>query len=895
VPVVLRRALPGKPLTRSTVGGVSARLAAYTVASCFAASALAGRASAAAYYVNAGSASCTDAGAGTLAQPYCSISAALAAHHTAGTQIFVLPGIYREQVTVPTSGTADGPIVLQAMPQDGQPVLIDGSDDFSDPSLWNPYSGNVWFAPSVTWSPVQVFADSARLKLSPTSPDELPQGSFTYVDGSGLYVNLGGDNPGGHRVAVGRRPYGFYVSNRAYVSISGFTVTRSENRGIQLTNGSSNAEINHNEVMYSGRFGVQLEKSSAVHLASNVIHDNTDHGISVTAGSTGCTIEGNESFHNGLPIRRTGDGIYLYGATGNVIQRNRFHHNQMSGEDFQNGANDNVSVQNLSWLNGYTGFNHVKATGNVHNGEVAFYNNWDGFAMDVGSTGQTLFNCIGAVNGIVHSRYNLEVDSSSTAGLTSNDNIFWHPSGETPVRYSGKTFQWVKDYTAASGQDSRTIQNDPLFVDPFAGDFHLLAGSPAIDAANSSTPNWPSTDFGGQPRVDDFSTFDLGLGPVTYADRGAFEFVSSGATSVPADTVPRLDHVLMVIMENKAYNTVRFAPYTADLIAHSASFAHAYAYAHQSQSDYYALWSAVGRPVTESICPAVGSPYFTENLGHLCETNGRTWRAYSEDLPAPGDTVCYYQDYARRHCPWTDWGNLDHMNERPFEDLAIDIANGTLPNLAMVVPNLCNDTHNDCGQDTVLIGDNWLSQNLPTMIDAVGPRGLVIVLWDEDDGSDGNHILTVFSSPLARTGYVSNRFINFFVVVRTMCDALGLPAFGEAATSKPITDVWVRPTAAVSPPGPTRPVVALGPVVPNPFRGSMSATLTLPAAQPVEAAIFDLSGRRVRHVLSGTEAGRVQIRWDGTDDSGRAAHPGLYMLAVRAGSTTLQRKVLLVR
>src|SRR5437867_9002261 len=57
-----------------------------------------------AYYVNNGSASCSDTGAGTTDQPYCTITAALAAHHDPGTTIVVMPGRYREQVTVPASG-----------------------------------------------------------------------------------------------------------------------------------------------------------------------------------------------------------------------------------------------------------------------------------------------------------------------------------------------------------------------------------------------------------------------------------------------------------------------------------------------------------------------------------------------------------------------------------------------------------------------------------------------------------------------------------------------------------------------------------------------------------------------------------------------------------------------
>jgi hypothetical protein len=54
---------------------------------------------------------------------------------------------------------------------------------------------------------------------------------------------------------------------------------------------------------------------------------------------------------------------------------------------------------------------------------------------------------------------------------------------------------------------------DPLFVDPENGDLSLLSGSPMIDAGDPDTPNLPSTDLAGQPRV---------IGGVV--DIGAYEF-----------------------------------------------------------------------------------------------------------------------------------------------------------------------------------------------------------------------------------------------------------------------------------------------------------------------------------------------------------------------------------
>ncbi|HXJ67890.1 MAG TPA: hypothetical protein VNM39_03230, partial [Verrucomicrobiae bacterium] len=98
---------------------------------------------AAEYFVNNTSASCSAAGPGTPASPYCTITSALTAHHEPGAIITVMPGTYREQVTVPASGLAGSPITLRAQPGAG-PVIIDGTDDFSNPALWTQFSGDVW-------------------------------------------------------------------------------------------------------------------------------------------------------------------------------------------------------------------------------------------------------------------------------------------------------------------------------------------------------------------------------------------------------------------------------------------------------------------------------------------------------------------------------------------------------------------------------------------------------------------------------------------------------------------------------------------------------------------------------------------------------------------------------
>ena len=124
----------------------------------------------------------------------------------------------------------------------------------------------------------------------------------------------------------------------------------------------------------------------------------------------------------------------------------------------------------------------------------------------------------------------------------------------------------------------------------------------------------------------------------------------------------------------------------------------------------------------------------------------------------------------RKHCPWTNFGNLTHGNEHPFTDLATDIANGTLPQLAFIIPNQCDNSH-DCPAST---GDTWLSAHVPAMLGALGPNGLLILTWDEGNGLDFNHIVTVFHGPMIQPGEYAG-FINHYNVLRTVEDLYGLP------------------------------------------------------------------------------------------------------------------------
>jgi hypothetical protein len=92
------------------------------------------------------------------------------------------------------------------------------------------------------------------------------------------------------------------------------------------------------------------------------------------------------------------------------------------------------------------------------------------------------------------------------------------------IDWAGAKYSSLAAFQAATGREPRGIQADPRFQLPGAANFHLLAGSPAIDSADSGASGQPTTDADGNGRVDDPATPNTGVGPRTFDDRGAYEF-----------------------------------------------------------------------------------------------------------------------------------------------------------------------------------------------------------------------------------------------------------------------------------------------------------------------------------------------------------------------------------
>ncbi|MBD3336482.1 MAG: hypothetical protein GF355_13295 [Candidatus Eisenbacteria bacterium] len=90
---------------------------------------------------------------------------------------------------------------------------------------------------------------------------------------------------------------------------------------------------------------------------------------------------------------------------------------------------------------------------------------------------------------------------------------------------------------------------------------------------------------------------------------------------------------------------------------------------------------------------------------------------------------------------------------------------------------------------------------------------------------------------------------------------------------------------------------ALHPTRPNPFGAEATVRFDLPDVRRVRLEVVDVTGRRVRDLISGRSVapGRHAVVWDGRDDGGRPVGAGVYFIWMQAGALDQVRRMLLIK
>jgi hypothetical protein len=274
--------------------------------------------------------------------------------------------------------------------------------------------------------------------------------------------------------------------------------------------------------------------------------------------------------------------------------------------------------------------------------------------------------------------------------------------------------------------------------------------------------------------------------------------------------LPAYDHIVIVIEENKYYEQVignASAPYINQVLREEgANLTHIYAEEHESEGDYFWLFSGSNQGVGFlDVIPSKKThkvyPLKTNNLGQQLRDRGFTFRGYAEDLPNVGSTVTKAGLYVRKHVPWISFGNIpqgsnpDSSTNLQFKQFPSDF--NKLPRVSIVVPNLINDMHDPGNHPAIAVknGDTWLKKNIdPYYQWARTHNSLLILTFDESDDPTGfvgltdpsskyvdiqNRIPTIFAGAHIKPGdYDEGKGITHVNILRTIEAVYGLKPSG---------------------------------------------------------------------------------------------------------------------
>jgi phosphatidylinositol-3-phosphatase len=250
--------------------------------------------------------------------------------------------------------------------------------------------------------------------------------------------------------------------------------------------------------------------------------------------------------------------------------------------------------------------------------------------------------------------------------------------------------------------------------------------------------------------------------------------------------------VLTFVEENSSFTQMHDQmPYVDSLARQYAYATDFHAITHPSEPNYLAMAGGSTFGVTDDGPPSVNGAKVADasSVFDQAIARGLTAKLYAESMPSNCDTTPNGL-YAVKHNPWAYFaagsascGQYDVPSGTPSSGaLATDIASNALPNVGMVIPNLCNDAHNDgC---SLAGADDWLKGWLPQILsssDFTSGRLAVVITADEDDHSGGNQILTVVLSADGPHGSVVSSPLTHYSLSGLYSEVVGAPPLANAA------------------------------------------------------------------------------------------------------------------
>jgi hypothetical protein len=271
--------------------------------------------------------------------------------------------------------------------------------------------------------------------------------------------------------------------------------------------------------------------------------------------------------------------------------------------------------------------------------------------------------------------------------------------------------------------------------------------------------------------------------------------------------------VFLIVMENTDWSTIEgsaSAPYINMSLLPIASYAREYYNPpglHPSEPNYLWLEAGTNFGVKNDNDPSANHQSTNMHLVTLLDQAGVSWTSYQEGISGTECPLKRSGLYAPKHNPMVYFDDVTNTNDpqsayciahvRPYAELATDLQNNTVARYNFITPDLCNDMHNSTGcanKDRVKNGDDWLAQEVPTILDsqAFKEGGVLIITWDEGQhGGDGPIGLIVLSPNAKGGGYSNTIHYTHSSTLRTVQEILGVtPLLGDAANATDLSDLF---------------------------------------------------------------------------------------------------------
>jgi hypothetical protein len=254
--------------------------------------------------------------------------------------------------------------------------------------------------------------------------------------------------------------------------------------------------------------------------------------------------------------------------------------------------------------------------------------------------------------------------------------------------------------------------------------------------------------------------------------------------SAAAAALPPVGHVFVIVLENKSFadsfgptGQVN-APYlNGTLVPKGELLTQYYGIGHNSADNYIAMISGQPpTPASKNDCPDPLQPVADEavapygiaksdgcvyparfkTIGDQLTGHGLTWKGYNSGIPSPCSLLSSNPapgtHYERKHNPWVFFRSLRDSGQCQANDVGLDQLPSdlhsvdTTPNLSYIVPDQCEDAHDDCtgplpdpvsgDQFALQQADAFLAKWVPQILasPAYKQDGLLVVTFDESVG-----------------------------------------------------------------------------------------------------------------------------------------------------------------